>query len=69
MDTITSPVSKELYPRFKMYSYNELTDEYTNTISKNVPTTMSVTIPSYRTLDLQLNYEKTILDNHNLRAP
>lgn len=65
-----SSFQKNYIQGFKMYSYNELTDEYTNTISKNVPTTMSGNYtPSYRTsLDLQLNYEKTILDNHNLRA-
>lgn len=65
-----SSYQKNYIQGFKMYSYNELTEEYTNTISKNVPTTMSGNYtPSYRTsVDFQLNYEKTILDNHNLRA-
>jgi TonB-linked SusC/RagA family outer membrane protein len=53
----------------KMYDYDAATDTYNNTMSKNMPTTMSEAYtPSYRTsIDLQLNYQKTI-EKHNIKA-
>ncbi len=54
----------------KLWSYNAATETYANTMSKNMPTRMSESFtPSYRTsLDLQLNYQKTILEKHNIKA-
>lgn len=61
---------KDYIQGFKMYSYDEITGEYKNTISKNLPTTMSANYtPFFRTsVDLQLNYERIFLENHTLRA-
>jgi TonB-linked SusC/RagA family outer membrane protein len=54
----------------KLWSYDANTDTYNNTMSKNMPTTMSENYtPSYRTsLDLQLNYQKTFFGKHNVKA-
>jgi TonB-linked SusC/RagA family outer membrane protein len=54
----------------KLWSYDAATDTYSNTMSKNMPSTMSGNYtPSYRTsLDLQLNYQKVFLAKHNVRA-
>lgn len=54
----------------KLWSYTAATDTYSNTMSKNMPTRMSENYtPSYRTsLDLQVNYQKTFLEKHNIKA-
>lgn len=54
----------------KLWSYDAATSTYNNTMSKNMPSTMSGNYtPSYRTsLDLQLNYQKVIRVKHNIRA-
>jgi TonB-linked SusC/RagA family outer membrane protein len=54
----------------KLYSYDAATGLYNNTMSKNMPTRMSENYtPSYRTsLDLQVNYQKTFLEKHNIKA-
>jgi TonB-linked SusC/RagA family outer membrane protein len=55
---------------YKLWSYDATTGIYTNSMSKNLPSTMSENYtPSYRTsIDLQLNYEKTFLEKHNIKA-
>jgi TonB-linked SusC/RagA family outer membrane protein len=55
---------------YRLWSYTPATDTYTNSMSKNLPTTMSENFtPSYRTsIDAQVNYQKTFLEKHNLKV-
>lgn len=55
---------------FKMYTYDVPTASYINTMSKNLPSSMTAEYtPSYRTsLDLQVNYQKVFLEKHTIKA-
>jgi TonB-linked SusC/RagA family outer membrane protein len=54
---------------FKLWTYDTPTSTYVNSMSKNLPSTMSGNYtPSYRTsMDLQVNYEKVFLQKHNVK--
>ena len=55
---------------FKMYTYDVPTATYINSMSKNLPSSMTAEYtPSYRTsLDLQVNYQKVFFEKHNIKA-
>jgi TonB-linked SusC/RagA family outer membrane protein len=54
----------------RLWTYDKATDTYNNTMSKNLPSTLSGNYtPAYRTsLDLQVNYQKVFLQKHNVKA-
>jgi len=65
-----SSYNKNWTQGFKLYTYDAPTETYINSMSKNLPSTMSANYtPSYRTsLDLQINYQKLFLEKHSIKA-
>jgi TonB-linked SusC/RagA family outer membrane protein len=65
-----SSFNKNWTQGFKLYTYDAATNTYINSMSKNLPSTMSASYtPAYRTsLDLQVNYQKVFLEKHSIKA-